>query len=163
GPAEDPPPGDPEDARRVGGAREYAGGADQEDREADAGGPPPGEPRAPEPRPAVDGEQHRQQKAGEAAGPEQPPPDPPPNRPAADRADGARLVERVEARIEAPDGHHAEPGERQRQDALGLAHPAARLAPRLLGRSLPGRRTRLASGLFPGGERAVGHQTSRIT
>ena len=90
-------------------------------------GQPRREARADERRDAVERGERRDEVAGVAERPEEAAAEP-----GADGPTGPRLVQRLRARVVGVERDDREAGEGQGEDALGLAHPAAGLAPGLL-------------------------------
>ena len=122
---------DPDAGDDLGSAREDARPAHQQQDEPGERGPAGREARADERRDAIERGERRKEVAGIAERPEEAAAEP-----GADRAHGARLGQRLPPRIIRVERHDGEAGEGQRENPLGLAHPAAGLAPGLLLRAL---------------------------
>ena len=122
---------DPDAGDDLGGAREDARPAHQQEDEPGERGPAGREARADERRDAVERGERREEVAGIAERPEEAAAEP-----GADRAHGTRLVQRLPPRVVRVERDDREAGEGQGENPLGLAHPAAGLAPGLLLRAL---------------------------
>ena len=122
---------DPDAGDDLGGAREDARRAHQQEDEPGQRGPAGREARADERRDAVERGERREEVGGIAERPEEAAAEP-----GADRAHGTRLVQRLPPRVIRIERNDGEAGEGQGENPLGLAHPAAGLAPGLLLRAL---------------------------